>query len=302
MRRTATTAPVVIVDGDFARGSIIAAVLEAGGLKTVVVETVAEAERLAATTDATIVREPEPRSVAIGGVLDPDASRRRDELEQVIEDGAFRTVFQPMIALYKSEVVGYEALTRFDDGTRPDHRFNDAATLGVGAELELATIAAAVAAARSLPTGRFLSINLSPDLLLAHQEELEQVIGELHRDHPVVLELTEHDVIHDYDAIRESLARFSPTVQLSVDDAGAGFSTLRHVVMLEPEYVKLDRSWVTDIHIDPTRQALVAGLSYFARTTGCELVAEGIEVEREREKLAELDVSLGQGYLLGRPA
>jgi EAL domain-containing protein (putative c-di-GMP-specific phosphodiesterase class I) len=72
--------------------------------------------------------------------------------------------------------------------------------------------------------------------------------------------------------------------------------------MLEPHYVKLDRSWVCDIHIDPTRQALVAGLSHFARTTGCELVAEGIESEPEREMLTELDVSLGQGYLLGAPS
>jgi len=72
-------------------------------------------------------------------------------------------------------------------------------------------------------------------------------------------------------------------------------------VMLEPEYVKLDRSWVTDIDVDPTRQALVAGLSYFARTTGCELVAEGIESEEEREMLTSLDVSLGQGFLLGAP-
>ena len=138
-------------------------------------------------------------------------------------------------------------------------------------------------------------------MLTAHQEELETALGDLHHDRPVVLELTEHDVIHDYVSLRGGLARFEPKVKLSVDDAGAGFSTLRHVVMLEPEYVKLDRSWVSDIHVDPTRQALVAGLSYFARTTGCELVAEGIESDEERDMLTSLDVSLGQGYLLGKP-
>jgi len=117
-----------------------------------------------------------------------------------------------------------------------------------------------------------------------------------------VLELTEHDVVHDYASLRANLSRFDPPVQLSVDDAGAGFSTLRHVVMLDPEYVKLDRTWVSEIDTDPTRQALVAGLSHFARTTGCQLVAEGIESESERDTLADLDVSLGQGFLLGPPA
>jgi EAL domain-containing protein (putative c-di-GMP-specific phosphodiesterase class I) len=211
-------------------------------------------------------------------------------------------VFQPMVALYKAEVVGYEALTRFDDGIPPDHRFATASALGIGAELELATIATAVAAASQLPLGRFISINLSPELIMSHRDELEAAIDDLHRDRPVVLELTEHDIVHDYESLRDNLALFDPPVQLSVDDAGAGFSTLRHVVMLEPEYVKLDRSWVSDIDTDPTRQALVAGLSHFARTTGCQLVAEGIESEPERDTLTELDVSLGQGYLLGRPA
>jgi len=244
----------------------------------------------------------DPNRRAVIRDLDPTAARRRNELAAVIADGAFRAVFQPMVALYKSEVVGYEALTRFDDGTAPDERFTDASMLGLGAELELVTVAAAVAAARSLPADRFVSINVSPEMLTVHQEELEAAPGDLHHERSVVLELTEHDVIHDYASLRGGLARFQPKVKLSVDDAGAGFSTLRHVVMLEPDYVKLDRSWVTDIHVDPTRQALVAGLSHFARTTGCELVAEGIESDEERVMLTSLDVSLGQGFLLGPPA
>jgi EAL domain-containing protein (putative c-di-GMP-specific phosphodiesterase class I) len=302
LRQSTTDAPLVIVDGDLAHGHRVAAVLEAAGLTAIVVDTLEEAERLALRTSATILNAAgQPPSTTEGG-RDPSTPERRGELAAIIDDGAFRAVFQPMVALYKSEVVGYEALTRFDDGTRPDLRFADAKGLGIGAELELATIAAAVAAARALPRGRFISINLSPELLVSHQKELEAAIGELHRDRTVVLELTEHDVVDDYESLRGSLARFDPAVQLSVDDAGAGFSTLRHVVMLEPHYVKLDRTWVCDIDADPTRQALVAGLSHFARTTGCELVAEGIESEPERDKLTELDVSIGQGYLLGVPA
>ena len=288
---------MVIVVGDAGHGHMVATLLEGSGIETVVVESVEEAERLTAGA----VLYDTDRGVNVRG-FDPAVAQRRRELVDVIARRAFRVVFQPMVALYKSEVVGYEALTRFDDGTPPVHRFGDATMLGLGTELELVTVAAAVAAARALPADRFVSINVSPDLLIDHQEELEVALGDLHHDRSVVLEITEHDVVHDYASLRSGVDRFEPKVKLSVDDAGAGFSTLRHVVMLEPEYVKLDRSWVSDIHVDPTRQALVAGLSHFARTTGCELVAEGIESEEERETLTSLDVSLGQGYLLGPPA
>ncbi|HZQ86091.1 MAG TPA: EAL domain-containing protein [Acidimicrobiales bacterium] len=272
-------APVIVIDHDRAHGEFVAAVLDAAGVDAIVVE-----------SDV-----PVPASPWRG------AHERREEVVRTIKTSAFRTVFQPMVALYKSEVVGYEALTRFDEGGRPDQWFMDASALGLGTELELATLASAVAAAHALPAGRFVTLNLSPELLLARREELGEALRELIEDRTVVLELTEHDVIEDYEGIHASLAALSPQVQLSVDDAGAGFSTLRHVLMLEPEYVKLDRAWVSDIHADPTRQALVAGLSHFARTTGCELVAEGIESEHERATLQDLDVSLGQGYLLGPP-
>ena len=118
----------------------------------------------------------------------------------------------------------------------------------------------------------------------------------------MVLELTEHDAVNDYAALREAIHGFDPRVRVSIDDAGAGFASLRHVVMLAPDFVKLDRTWVTGIDTDPTRQAMVAGLSHFARTTGCDLVAEGIEEESERETLSDLDVRIGQGFLLGAPA
>jgi EAL domain-containing protein (putative c-di-GMP-specific phosphodiesterase class I) len=271
--------PVIVIDHDRAHGEFVAAVLDAAGVDAIVVE-----------SDVPVQKSPWP-----------GAHDRREEIVRAIKTGAFRTVFQPMVALYKSEIVGYEALTRFDEGGRPDQWFADANALGLGADLELATLASAVAAARALPAGMFVTLNLSPELLLSRHEDLGASIGALLDDRSVVLELTEHDVIEDYEGIHASLAALSPRVQLSVDDAGAGFSTLRHVLMLEPEYVKLDRAWVSDIHADPTRQALVAGLSHFARTTGCELVAEGIESEPERATLQDLDVPLGQGYLLGPP-
>jgi len=229
-----------------------------------------------------------------------ERDRRRYDMSTLVRGGQFDPAFQPMVELEGGHVIGYEALTRFRDGTSPESRFAEAAGLGLGAELELSTLEKAIEASRRLPSGTFLSVNVTPSLVLDSREELSSLVQRA--DRAVVIELTEHDVVDDYPALRSAIHEVGPDVRVSIDDAGAGFASLRHVVMLEPDFVKLDRTWVTGIDVDPTRQAMVAGLAHFARTTGCDLVAEGIEVESERVALSELDVRFGQGYLLGRPA
>lgn len=223
----------------------------------------------------------------------------RRSIRGVIDGGGFRPVFQPIVDLDDGRSCGFEALTRFDDGVPPDRRFPDAAATGLGVELELATLTHAVAAAVDLPSDAYVSLNVTPSLLRTDGGSLRRILAT--SPCPVVLEITEREAIDDYDSIRTSLRSLDPDVQLSIDDAGSGFSSLRHVVMLEPDYVKLDRTWVTGIDTEPTKQALVAGLVHFARTTGCQLVAEGIETEIERAVLVDLGVGLGQGFLLGRP-
>lgn len=117
-----------------------------------------------------------------------------------------------------------------------------------------------------------------------------------------MLELTEHIEVTDYPALRAAIERLGPNVRLAVDDAGAGFASLRHILELQPDYVKLDRGIVRQIHRDPARQALVAGMVHFAAKTGAVLVAEGVETEAEVRQLRQLGVALAQGYRLGRPA
>ena len=120
-------------------------------------------------------------------------------------------------------------------------------------------------------------------------------------DRPLVLELTEHDPVEDYGALRAALSSLTPLVHVSIDDAGAGFASLRHILELRPEFMKLDRSWIAGLEEDPTRQALVVGLGHFARATGCRLIAEGVETMRELQVLRDFGVELGQGFLFGPP-
>lgn len=244
-------------------------------------------------------------SVAAGLLLPSLTERGRDQarhsaLDRIIANGEFFPVFQPIVDLSNKSIVGYETLTRFIDGMRPDLRFLEANLLGRGVDLEIATLRRALDGVHQLPEGTFVSINVSPNLVLEDGEQLAEVIAGLGRQ--VVLELTEHERVDDYNELRDALGTLGPETKLSVDDAGSGFASLRHVLSLQPHFVKLDLSLVRGIHNDPARQALVAGIEYFATETSSRLIAEGIEYPEEMEALQRLDVELGQGYLLGRPA
>ena len=243
-------------------------------------------------------------SVAAGLLAPGLTERGRDQarhslLDHVIKHKEFFPVFQPIVDLSSGNVAGFEVLTRFNDGTRPDLRFLEATMLNRGIDLELATLEAALQAEHHLPDDAFIAINVSPTLVLAG-DSLASVLKKTNRS--VVIELTEHERVDDYVELRAALDTLGPRTQLSVDDAGSGFASLRHVLSLQPHFVKLDLSLVRNIHTDPARQALVAGIEYFATETSSRLIAEGIEQPEEMQTLLQLDVELGQGFLLGKPA
>ena len=227
-----------------------------------------------------------------------EVGRGRDHVSDVIARQAFGPVFQPIVDLASDEIVGYEALTRFTDGSDPEILFAEAAAVGLGVELETVTLEAALAASEALPRSAWLNLNASPEFIIAGEPLRTILAGSSRR---LVLEVTEHTAIADYPAFRAAIAALGPKVELAVDDAGAGFSSLRHILELHPAFVKLDRALVADLESDDARQAMIVGLRHFARATGCRLIAEGIETEGELAVLRALDIHLGQGYLLGRP-
>jgi len=225
-------------------------------------------------------------------------SRRRAEIARIITSRAFYPVFQPIIAFDGGGVVGYEALTRFMDGTRPDVRFAEAWTVDLGADLEFATLDAAITVARELPVAGWLNVNVSPRLL----EDPERVRGVLAKaDRPLILEITEHETVADYRALRAAIGRLGDSVRTAVDDAGAGIANFAHIVELRPDFVKLDIGLVRGVDADLGRQAIVVAMRHFARASGCRLIAEGVETAAEAATIAGLGVDFGQGYWYGRP-
>jgi EAL domain-containing protein (putative c-di-GMP-specific phosphodiesterase class I)/CheY-like chemotaxis protein len=222
----------------------------------------------------------------------------RARIRRVVDERLIRPVFQPIVDLRSGSTVGFEALSRFDCEPKqvPGCWFAEADAVGLRPELELH--AAMVAAARFRHAGceTFLSLNASPDTLAGYGV-LAAELGDR-----LVLEITEHEAIDDYDEVAarfDELRRFG--ARLAVDDTGAGFASLRHVLQLSPDIVKLDISLTRGIDRDACRRALASALTSFARELGAVIVAEGIETAAERDTLRKLGVTLGQGFFLAPP-
>ncbi len=258
----------------------------------------------ASVVDGLLALTIDAAAVTAGVLTEPlRTSRHRAEaharIRDLVLDGAFRPVFQPIVDLGTGEVIGHEALTRFAAGLDPAEVFGTATRLGVGHDLERATLAAAVERARRQPPGCWLALNVTPSLLL-DPPPLDEILRAAGR-HDIVLEISEMEPVHDYGVLLASIADLQAAVQISVDDAGAGFASLAHILALGARYVKLDKSWIHGIDLDPAKRALVAGLQSFAGETGTSLIAEGIETEDQLAEVRWLGIAYGQGWLLGKP-
>ena len=223
-------------------------------------------------------------------------------VDAAFAEDALSMVFQPIVNLRTKEVLGVEALARFacEPARPPNEWFDEARDVGRALELELAAIRMALDALDEFPVDDFMSVNVSAETIAApaFEELLQRYPG-----HRVVLELTEHSVVDEYAALTASLdALRERGVRIAVDDMGAGYSGLRHVLRLRPDILKLDIALTQDIGEDPARRALATALVTFAREVRATIVAEGIETAAELETLSRLGVHLGQGYHLGRPA
>ena len=222
-------------------------------------------------------------------------------IRQVLGGAGLEIAFQPVVDIATRRPVGFEALARFaPQPTRPPNEwFADAEAVGLGVDLELAAIAAAIAASAHLPPQAFLSLNIGP--AAAMSEHLPRALAGVAYER-TVLEITEHARIADYDALAAALQPLrAGGVRLAVDDAGAGFASLQHILRLRPDFIKLDISLTHNIDTDVARRALARGLTAFGTEIGTVIIGEGVETASELETLRDLGVTTAQGYFLGRP-
>lgn len=222
-------------------------------------------------------------------------------IQMLLDGGRLRSVLQPIVDLSSGRVVGAEALLRVEVDPRrpPDVWFAEAAAVELHVDLELAALRLALAHAEVVPDDVYLSVNLAPASVMDRR-----ILAELEGVAPskLVVEITEHAPVDDYESLAGALREFRRRGgRLAVDDAGAGYASLRHILRLTPDIIKIDISLTRDIHLDRTRRALAAALISFAEEIGASIVAEGIETQAELDALRGLGVGCGQGYFLGRP-
>lgn len=232
-----------------------------------------------------------------GSAADGDHHDAARLLAALLAPGALTVALQPMVSLVDGSVVAYEALARSAavPGV-PDQWLEAAATLGRRADLELACLEAA-GRVGAPPGGAPLSVNVSPSVVV--DPRLPQVLAGLPRH---ALEITEHHAVADYDALRTTLDRLRATGTLvAVDDVGAGYASMAHVLALTPTFVKIDRSLVHGVHADPGRRALVQALQAFTAAIGGLSVAEGVEDLADLRALRAIGVDLVQGFGVAPP-
>ncbi|WP_217705156.1 sensor domain-containing phosphodiesterase [Peristeroidobacter soli] len=227
--------------------------------------------------------------------------QRKRIVTSALDAGQPSILYQAIYDLSTRRLAGLECLSRFrlEPQRPPDEWFAQAAGVGMVVDLELAAIRNALSALPSLPTDVYLALNCSPQTLLSgrlHELLLSAGLGR------IVLEITEHDYIQDYPALLSSLAPLrAQGLRVAIDDAGAGYASLRHVLNIQPDLIKLDISLTRDIDSDPKRRALASALIAFARETQARIVAEGVETQAELRTLRQLGAGCAQGYFLARP-
>lgn len=229
----------------------------------------------------------------------PDADDA-DLVRSLLYPGAVTAIFQPIVRIRDDEVVGYEALAR----TTAPHRHGPAAWLaaaqrhGIRGDLEVACLHAAVASGPP-PDGAALFVNLSASLL---DDDRVRAVLEPFADR-IVIELSEQEQVEDYVALAARIGDWQELgARVAVDDTGSGYASLRHVLRVEPAFIKLDQSLVHGVDRDRIQRALISSIVAFAEESGAVVIAEGVETHDQLAALLHVGVPLAQGYLLGRPA
>jgi EAL domain-containing protein (putative c-di-GMP-specific phosphodiesterase class I) len=223
-------------------------------------------------------------------------------LGRALSGAGVHTAFQPIVDLARGGVVGFEALTRFDGYavSSPELWFAAASSHGCSPQLEALALRSAFAARPDLPPHTFLAVNVGPDVL--DQPEVLQVWNTQADLSGVVIELTEHARIDSYVSLEPALDRLRAAGALiAIDDAGAGYAGLQHLLGLRPHIIKLDRNLISGVDRDETKRALVDMIGTFASRIDAWVLAEGIEQLGELDAVMGLGVPLGQGFLLGHP-
>jgi EAL domain-containing protein (putative c-di-GMP-specific phosphodiesterase class I) len=242
--------------------------------------------------------------VAADVQADHDRSVERARLLELISSERLATALQPIVDIGTGRVCGVEALSRFPpEYGRPDQVFAAASTVGVGTQLERLAAAGAYALLPMLPPEVYMGINLTPTAAIDLVTAADSYVGQGVSLERLVLEITEHAAVESYELLRDCLASVRGRgLRLAIDDAGAGYASLHHIVELRPDIIKVDRSLIDGMSADAGRHSVVKAFVSLASDLGATVVAEGVEQRADLDAAGDMGVDAAQGYLLARPS
>lgn len=231
------------------------------------------------------------------------------ELRQIIEDGNITTLYQPIISLRDSSIVGFEALSRGPVGSGlylPNDMFRIASECEYLWELELVCRTKALESAFKQKKEIKIFLNVNPNVL--HDEKFrngftkEFIKKYDKKPEDIVFEITERSAVNDINGFKQTVMHYKEqNYRIAIDDAGAGYSGLNLISDIHPHFIKLDMQLIREINKNGFKRALVQGMYEFSKTSDTLLIAEGIETEEELRALINIGIQYGQGYLIQRP-
>lgn len=231
------------------------------------------------------------------------------DLAELMREGRITTLFQPIVDPRSRGICGYEALSRGPSDSwlhSPQNLFEAARRAGLKVDLDFACMQSAFKRFVAARVSGQLFVNVSPDTIYEDPNfasrflEIAQTEGM--PTERCVIELTEESLLEDYDRLRSTMQRLREAgCAVAIDDLGTGSSGLRTWSELKPDYVKIDRYFISGIDADATKLEFVRSMLEMGRAMGCRVIAEGVETEKECRELVDLGLDRLQGNLFGRP-
>lgn len=231
-------------------------------------------------------------------------------LDDIIREEKVTTLYQPIVNLKSGEIIGYEALSR---GPELTSFYSPLALIEAAHhenriwELEMLFRKKALEKIGTLHNEKLLFLNVDPDVIKAPEYRsglTKDYLESLSSDaSSIVFEITERTAINDYEAFHDAMDNYrNQGYLIAIDDVGAGYSGLKTINEVRPNFIKIDMDLVRNIDKDAFKQALLKAFVDTSMTTNIRIIAEGIETKEELKTLILLGVHGGQGYYLKKPA
>lgn len=238
-----------------------------------------------------------------------EARRRRQRLFELVLEGNIYSVYEPIVEVESRTVFGYEALARGPEGTdlhSPAALFETADEEDLLFQLDCLCRQSGLAGALDLPGGTKLFLNVRPTTIHDPNFRPEVLCETLATcqlsPSDVVFEISEQESIGNFDIFREVRDHYRKLgFQIALDDTGVGYASLEAVMELSPDFIKVDRAFISGIDEDPARQELLRALRSVSEQIGAQIIGEGLDTLEELETLGKLGIRFGQGWLFGKP-